>query len=83
MKTILIILSILIFSFPCLAIDNPFKTTWNQQDGYLEVVGEKIHLKIYPSGKVEKLQWKELTNEIQNPYNWSDHKAILTPNNSN
>ena len=83
MKTILIIFSILIFSFPCLAIDNPFKTIWNQQDGYLEIINENTHLKIYPSGKVEKLQWKELIPEQIQPYNLYPDTLKFFPNTIN
>ncbi len=37
-----------------------FKMTWYEKEGYLEVKGKNIHLRIHKCGKVEKLEWKEI-----------------------
>lgn len=43
-----------------------FKFIWDSEKKILEIIGDKIHLRIYTCGKVEKLEWKEINKNEEN-----------------
>ncbi len=60
-----------------------FKMTWYEKEGYLEVKGKNIHLRIHKCGKVEKLEWKEINKneERQETIQWGTIQPIPMPYN--